>query len=415
MLAHAQASGQTIGLLDVGTAKMACLMLAVDAAGGARVIGFGHQRSRGLKASVIVDAEAAEDALRATVSQAEQMAGVVLEDVVVAVACGRLGSTHLTTGRELAGGMVTAADLAALVEAARGHADSQDRTALHVEVLGLRVDGQPVAEPGIGQPGRHLALDVTLVSADQTPLRHLTHVMTQCRLRVRGMTSAALASALAVTAAEDCARGVIAIDCGAGTTSIALIAGGKLLAAHVLQIGANHLTYDLMRALDTSINEAERIKKNYARMDPAQRVPGTPSNLVDTIAYRPRDENHATDKQVTRAAIQTTLTSRVDALLQQIGQRIERCGLPPQLFGCVTLTGGGSQLPLLAERAAAVLGRPVRVAAPKAHPDWPQQLLQPAFATVLGLRDAALGAALSLRREPALAMAATGPLRRVRG
>ena len=63
----------------------------------------------------------------------------------------------------------------------------------------------------------------------------------------------------------------------------------------------------------------------------------------------------------------------------------------------VALTGGGSLLPLLAERAAAVLGRPVRVATTLQLGGWPEALLQPAFATVAGLQQIAGNPALGLR------------------
>ena len=49
-----------------------------------RLVGFGHQRSRGLKASVVFDADAAEETVRSAVTQAEHMAGANLEHVVIA-------------------------------------------------------------------------------------------------------------------------------------------------------------------------------------------------------------------------------------------------------------------------------------------------------------------------------------------
>ncbi len=394
-----------IGLLDVGTAKIVCVMLARDPSGAQRMIGLGHQRSRGLKASVIIDADAAEDAVRAAVSQAEQMAGVRLEDVVMSAACGRLASTHLAAGLDLAGRAIVAADIERLLDAGRTHADQDDRAALHIEPVGVRLDGHPVAGRVVGRSGDRLALDVHLVAADRAPLRHLIHVAERCHLRVAALAPSPFASGIAVTTREERAEGIMVIDCGAGTTGLALFAGGAFAGAHVLQVGGNHLTYDLTRALGVALNEAERIKKNYAMEGFAHAAPDQRTASSDASATDPGSSDQTSPQPVTRAAITTLLTSRLDALFGQILQRLQRAGVPERAISRVALTGGGSLLPLLAERAAAVLGRPVRVATILQPGGWPEALLQPAFATVAGLQQIAGNPALGLRLAVATAPA----------
>jgi cell division protein FtsA len=393
---------QILGLLDVGTAKIACVMLQHEAQGTLRVIGLGHQRARGLKASVIIDADAAEDSVRAAVSQAEQMAGIRLEDVVMSATCGRLTSNHLAAALDLGGRPITPSDIEKLLDAGRTHAEQEDRAPLHLEALGARLDGHPVAGPVVGRHGERLALDVHLISADRAPLRHLIHVAERCHLRVLALAPAPLASSLAVTTPDERAEGVIVLDCGAGTTGLSLFSGGLCVGLHVVQVGGNHLTYDLTRALSVPLNEAERIKKNYDIEGFAHAATEPRSAFQDATTVLPAIGVHAISKsaiskQVTRAAITDILTSRVDALLLQIMQRIQRAGIPLHNLRHVAMTGGGSLLPLLARRAATVLGRPVRLAAPQQLGGWPQALLQPAFATVAGLQHFALNPTLGLR------------------
>jgi cell division protein FtsA len=392
-----QHPNQILGLLDIGTAKVVCVLVLRETNGAVRVIGLGHQRSRGLKASVIIDADAAEDSVRAAVSQAEQMAGVRVEDVVMSAACGRLASNHLATGLDLGGRAVTTADIEKLRDAGRAHADQEDRAPLHLEVMGARLDGHPVAGAVIGRQGQRVALDIHLVSADRAPLRHHIHIAERCHLRVLAMAPAPLVSALAVTTPLERAQGAIVIDCGAGTTGLSLFSGGACVGVHVVQVGGNHLTYDVTRAFGLPLNEAERIKKNYAIECSAHAVPEQRSALNNADSARLAGDVHAPSKQVTRAAMITTLTTRVDALLQQILQRVQRTGIPADRLCHVVLTGGGALLPLLMERAGLALKRPTRLAAPYALNGWPHALLLPAFATVAGLQQVALNPALGLR------------------
>ena len=371
------------GLLDVGTAKIVCLMLS-HRAGSLKLIGVGHQVSRGLKAGVIVDPDAAEDAVRAAVAQAEHMAGTILTPVILAAACGRMASQHLSAGLDLDTARITDADSDGLMDAGRQHAERDDRAVLHLNAIATRIDGQPFTGPASGRRGQHLAVDLHAVAADRSAVRHLLHLAERCQLQVHAMAPAPLSSALAVTTEAERQRGVLVIDLGAGATGVALFVDGLLVAVHVHPIGSNHLTYDLARALGAPLAEAERIKKNCAILGSAQPVP------VDTLAYQtvgddPADSAQGASKQVTRAHISTLLTSRVGPLLEQIQQRLEPLGLAAQRYGDVVLTGGGSVLGGLVSEAHRAFGLPVRVGAPLDDGLLPALLRQPAFATAAGL------------------------------
>ena len=52
-------------MLDIGTTKIACLIGRTESDGTLRVLGFGWQRGRGVRAGGIVDIEDAEHAIRA--------------------------------------------------------------------------------------------------------------------------------------------------------------------------------------------------------------------------------------------------------------------------------------------------------------------------------------------------------------
>ena len=388
------------GLLDVGTAKIVCLMLAREKSGGLKLIGVGHQKSRGLKASVVVDVDAAEEAVRATIAQAEDMAGESLGDVIVAAACGRMTSMHVAATLELGGRAVSPADMDDLLDAGRQYAERDDRAALHVNPVSARLDGAVLPGGILGHSGQHLSLDVNAVAADRGPLRHLLHLIERCQLQVLAIAPAPLASGLAVTNEAERQRGALIIDFGAGTTGIALFLEGALVAVHVIPIGSNHMTYDLSRALGTSLEEAERIKKNCAILGLAHTA------LDDTITCQIRCDDHADIQQVhtktvARADISTILTSRADALFLQVLQRLEPLALAPQQFGEAVLTGGGSLLAGFAAHASRSLGLPVRQGAPLSHGTLPAALRQAALSTAAGLEAVATHSKLGLRLDPA--------------
>ena len=91
-----------LSVLDVGTSKIVCLIARLDPGSASqslrgrthrcRILGIGHQRSRGIKGGAVVDMDAAEEAIRLAVDAAERMAGVEVESVIINATGGRLGS-----------------------------------------------------------------------------------------------------------------------------------------------------------------------------------------------------------------------------------------------------------------------------------------------------------------------------------
>ena len=78
----ARGRGGLVAALDIGTTKICCFIARVDGE-QPRIVGIGHQISRGVRQGAIIDMEQAEMAVLSTVHAAEQMAEETISDVVV--------------------------------------------------------------------------------------------------------------------------------------------------------------------------------------------------------------------------------------------------------------------------------------------------------------------------------------------
>lgn len=401
------ATGPLIGLLDIGTSKVVCLIVTPvsdapmgSGAGALRVVGFGHQRSRGIKAGVVVDLDAAEQAVRAAVTQAERSAGRMLEEVHIAVACGRLTSNHFTARTQVQASVVGADDIARVDAAGRSYAGRGNRTLLHLNPTGYRLDGMEVRDP-IGLAGDLLSADLHAVTADETPIRNLLLLVERCYLAPASIAPSPYVAALAATTEEERRLGVIVADIGAGTSGIAVFADGNLVGVDAIPVGGNHITFDIARALATPVPEAERIKTLYGTLLRAQ------SDIHDIVSYPLAGEEEPTLHQTSKAEVHDIICPRVASTLELIDERIVRMGLARQSLERVVLTGGASQLVGMGEFAAEVFGRPVRIGRPHGAEERDEVLESPAFAAVFGLAQAALAPAPS-QIEAGRAQAAAG-------
>lgn len=385
---HMRGGARTIlGLLDVGTWKVACMIVEVGGRAGdrhsIRLLGLGHQRARGVKAGVVVNLEEAASAIRAAIGQAERMAGVTIDAVLVAVACGRIRSANFTARVDLAHGVVEDDDIARAFAAADAYVAREGRSLVQLTPNGFQLDGASGADDPRGMAGRRLALHVNAVTADDAPLRNLLAAIEHCHVAVGGVVAAPYASARAVTTQDERAAGVVCIDMGAGITTASAFAHGRMVWADVILMGGSLLTYAIAEALGAPLAEAERIKVLYGTMAQAM------SGELEVISCPLAGEAEAQVVHVTRARLTSLAEPRIAMLLAQFGERLRASGVEELAGGRVVLTGGASQLAGLGEYAADRLGKPVRIG--RAHvPGLPQSVCGPAFSAVLGLLEAAL-------------------------
>lgn len=378
---------RVVGLLDVGSSKVTCLIASVDghasarhALSGVRIIGLGHRRSQGVKAGVITDLDAAETSVRACVSQAERMAGVTLEDVYVSVSCGRLRSKLFRAHADTLNGVVGESDISRLIAAGRAYAERDGRSLVHINRTGIFLDGVASGLDPRGLSARRLTGSLHAVTADEGPLRNLILLVERCFLNVRGLVAAPYASAIAATTEDERRLGVMAVDIGGGVTTLSVFSDGNFVGADAIPVGANHITYDIARMLQTPLAEAERIKALYGTLVFAQ------SDQHEVFDYPLQGEDAGSFYQATKAELSRIIEARIVSLINLVKERIKRSGFDVFATDSIVLTGGGSQLVGVGPFAANAFGVRARAGGPQnSVSGLPENMVGPAFSTVVGM------------------------------
>jgi cell division protein FtsA len=387
---HTTRRQRLISVLDVGTSKVCCMIARAEPAPKLiaetgdrlqlRVVGFGHQRSEGIKSGTVVDMDAAERAIRAAVDQAERCAGMTIDDVILSVSCGRLRSDNFSATVAIAGDEVRDADIDRVASGGRDYAGRDGRTVLHCISTGYRLDGDTVISDPRGMIADQLSLDIHAVTADEQPLKNLILCVERCHLSVTGLVAAPFASGLAAVVDDEAKLGVTCIDLGAGTTSVAVFSDGNFVFSDAFAVGGNHVTIDLARALSTPLEAAERIKTLHGSAFAAT------SDEREMVEFPIVGENEAPQtSKVTKAQIAQLIQPRIEEILQLARDRLEASGFSELAGSQVVLTGGWSQLTGLPEYAARVLSKAVRLGRSRQFPGLPERGVGPAFSAAVGL------------------------------
>jgi cell division protein FtsA len=344
-----------LGVLDVGSTKMCCLIGRNRPGRGVELLGASYQLAEGLKAGEIVDAEAVEASVLAVVHEAELQAGDMLRDVVVGVTAGHPSSRRTVVELDVGGRAVTAGDLQRALCEAEDRVRGDGVECLHALPVEVTLDGgQPLRDPK-GMIGRKLAVEVHVVQTSAAALHNLVAAVERCHLEVQGVVANAYAAGLAALSEEEMALGALVLDLGGGVTGAARFAGGRLQEVLSVPYGAQHVTQDLAYGLSIGRDQAERVKTLYGS---ALEHAGDSHERIEVPGIG--DPSAPPSQVVTRARLTEIIRPRVEEIFHLVRERLgDR--MPPLAGRRLVLTGGGSQLEGTIELAEEVFDMPTRL------------------------------------------------------
>ncbi|HUN50992.1 MAG TPA: cell division protein FtsA [Candidatus Sulfotelmatobacter sp.] len=370
--------------LDVGTTKVCCFVARVDGT-GMRVVGIGHQVSKGMRSGVVVDMDAAEESIRAAVDAAERMADETVREVFVGFAGGQPVSHTVGVEVSIAGHQVGESDINRVLEHGRARNEPGERQVVHAIPVGYTIDGSAGIRDPRGMYGERLGVNMHVVTAATGPLRNLATCIERCHLKIAGTIIAPYASGLACLVEDEMDLGVTVIDMGGGTTSLSVFYDGALVLADVVAIGGGHVTNDIARGLSTPTMHAERMKTLYG----SAVASSSDENEIIDVPQVGETEHHSPN-HVPRSILVGIIKPRVEETFELVRDRLTRSGLDRLAGRRVVLCGGASQLQGVRDLAQRVLDKQVRMGRPIRVNGLAEATGGPAFATCAGLLSYAL-------------------------
>ncbi len=369
-----------IAALDIGTTKVCCFVAQVNGDGNIRVVGIGHQKSRGLRAGAIIDMDVAEESIRGAVHAAEQMAGETIREVFVNLSCGSPISQTVAVEVSIAGHEVGDTDLRRALGQGYLHNESNDREIIHSIPVNYVIDGSPRIRDPRGMYGDRLGVNMHVVSASAGPVRNLKTCVARCHLELQALAVSPYAAGLSALVEDETDLGVSCIDMGGGTTSIAVFQDGEVVYTECIPIGGQHVTSDIARGLSTPLVHAERMKTLYGS------TLATSADEHDVIDVpQVGEDEHAIPNHVPKSILVGIIQPRLEETFELVRSCLEANGFDKAAGRRVVLTGGASQLQGVRELAALVLDKQVRMGRPLRIGGLADATAGPAFATCAGL------------------------------
>lgn len=384
-----------IAILDVGSSKIACLVLRFDRTdafvegedigsmagqAGCRVVGAATTRSRGVKFGEISAMAETERAIRTAVQAAQKMANLRVDHVIACFSGARPRSYGLDGTIDMDGGQVTEQDVARVLAACEVPDYGQGREVVHAQPVNFALDHRSGLQDPRGQIGHSLSTDMHMLTVDGTAIQNLAYCIKRCDLELAGVASSAYVSGLSALIEDEQNLGAACIDLGGGSTGVSIFMRKHMIYADSVRMGGDHVTSDISMGLQVPMTTAERIKTFYGGVY----ATGMDDREMIDLDGATGDWEHDR-RSVSRAELIGIMRPRVEEILEEVRARLDAAGFDHLPSQQIVLTGGGSQIPGLDGLASRILGQQVRLGRPLRVHGLPQAATGPGFASAVGL------------------------------
>lgn len=384
-----------VAILDVGSSKIACLVLRFDGpeqfsdgdgvgsmAGQSsfRVIGAATTRSRGVHFGEVDAMAETERAIRTAVQAAQKMANVRVDHVIACMSGGRPRSYGLDGQVEVQGQVVTEGDIGRVLAECEVPDIGEGREVLHAQPINFALDHRSGLADPRGQIGQTLATDMHLMTIEDSVIENLLYCIKRCDLELAGIASSAYAAGISSLVEDEQELGAACIDMGGGSTGISIFMRKHMIYSDCVRMGGDHVTSDISMGLQVAPAMAERIKTFYGG------VLATGMDDREMIEVGSDTGDWERDRRtVSRAELIGIMRPRVAEILEEVRVRLDAAGFEHLPSQQIVLTGGGSQIPGLDGLASKILGQQVRLGRPLRVQGLPQAATGSAFSAAVGL------------------------------
>ncbi|OGO01171.1 MAG: cell division protein FtsA [Chloroflexi bacterium RBG_13_52_12] len=365
-----------IGAIDVGTTKVCTIMADVYDDQELRVLGVGVVPSRGLHKGLVTNINEARESIKQSIRLAEQMAGRKLESAYVGVTGRHItslnnhGSISITRNNQV----VRPDDLKRVLSVARTVKVPTEQKLLHVIPREYVVDGQKGVRNPIGMHGFRLDVETHIITAAVTSVQNLTKCIRSIGVDVEDLVMEPLASAEAVLEPDERMEGVLLADIGGGTTDLALFKGDTIYHTSVLPVAGYQVTRDISVGLGITYELAEEMKKRYGDVTPREEDPAAKEISIT-------GDGHS----VSYNDLSEIIKVRIEEMLRLIMLELPQSDYRKLIPAGIVITGGGANLPGIAELGQKITRMPVRIGFPVRMNGVSDVLDNPAHATGVGL------------------------------
>ena len=386
--------------IDLGTDSVKAVALEMGGDGNIKVLGAATNVLDGIRKGVIIDSEAAAKSLKTAMENLENATGI--SDCAAYVGIGGIGLAFQKSkglvAISRADGQISKEDVKRAVATSETNLSrAQNREILHQIPISYKIDNETLTHDPVGLSGIKLEAETLFISIFSQNFKSLLKTLDEADIDVEDIIALPFTLSSSVLTKREIEFGVMILDIGAATTSLMLFEENHPYSLEVLPIGSSHITNDIAVGFQITLEEAEKLKLNYGTVE-SETLHGVPKKSSrDELVY-----GHYSKKKLS-----IIIDARLGDIFELIEKHLKKVGRMGLLPAGIVITGGGSNLPGIAEYAKDHLKLPARVAEPANLGGFQDKIKNNIWSGAIGV---ALMALEEKKRQSSLLRGPSGPL-----
>ena len=365
--------------LDIGSAAIRIAVGQVTPEGEVKILGVAESRSEGVNKGIIIDLEDTVSSISTCLDKVEKVVGLQVNHAYIGISGAYIISQEsrgvIAVSR--ADGEVKKDDIERVLEVARGMATPPNYEILHTLPRSFIVDNQPNIKNPIGMTGVRIEAEAQIILGLNSQIKNLKKCLYRAGVAEEELVFTPLACSEAVLNKRQKELGVMVINIGSTTTSLAVFEEDDILLAKVLPVGARYITNDIAIGLRIPLDLAESIKIVHGTAYPSL---VNKSEIVNLKDLDNKEEGSFAKKEVAEI-----IEARCEEIFRMADKELQSINRSGKLPAGVILTGAGAHLSGLVELAKKIFKLPVSIGVPVGVVSDMEQTFDPSFSTAVGL------------------------------
>ena len=259
------AIGDIIVGIDVGTSKVSTVVGEVNNFNQIEIICMTKAKCSGIKKGKIINDDEVAMSIAKTINDAEDEANLRINSAYVTIPGKYVTIVQNSVIKEIKDKFVgiSSRDVNSALMLVKDIDLPDNKTIIDIVPENFILeDGQIVSDP-IGAFSSSFTLNAEILIADKDYVRQLHQIFKKADLEIDGIIPNTLAQRNLILDNNELNDNIMLLDIGAGNTDIGIFSGNKFVYTDTIPLGGDSITNDIALVLDISVEEADKLKKQY--------------------------------------------------------------------------------------------------------------------------------------------------------
>ena len=259
------AIGDIIVGIDIGTSKVSTVVGEVNNFEQIEIICMTKAKCSGIKKGKIINDDEVAMAIAKTINDAEEEANLRINSAYVTIPGKYVTIVQNSVIKEIKDKFVgiSSRDVNSGLMLVKDIDLPENKTIIDIVPENFILeDGQVVSDP-VGSFSSSFTLNAEIIIADKDYVKQLHQIFKKADLEIDGIIPNTLAQRNLILDNNELNDNIMLLDIGAGNTDIGIFEGNKFVYTNTIPLGGDTITNDIALVLDISVEEADKLKKQY--------------------------------------------------------------------------------------------------------------------------------------------------------